>query len=342
VKKILSIAVLFVVMLSSCDEEFEIAAPYKSVSLVYGLLDQGDAAHYIRIQKAFLDGNKNALLMAQNPDSSELKNITVTMKEFSGTNLISSTVLTKVDLIAEGFPKDSGAFFNAPHFAYKYTHPLNSNYTYRLSILHDDNGKVDSAETPVIDQNFSVAQFNFASYQVDFSRTTNNATMDVNGIWPDAAKYLEAVLTLHYVDKALPSGVQTDKSLNIRIPAVVKTGPSFVAKLTKREIYMALANNLPKAEADLERYMDSATLTVYMGGEELYNYNNVEAVQGSGITADQIQVKYTNIKGENVLGLLNTRAKRERINIPVSNSTLDSLTTNALTADLNFVGRSDH
>ncbi|MBS1689466.1 MAG: hypothetical protein JSS96_12130, partial [Bacteroidetes bacterium] len=54
---------------SSCSEKFKVAAPYKSITVAYGLMDMSDTAHYVRIQKAFLDENKSAITMAQNPDS---------------------------------------------------------------------------------------------------------------------------------------------------------------------------------------------------------------------------------------------------------------------------------
>ena len=62
----LSLPVFF---LEACEEDFDITASYKDVTVVYGLLDLGDDTTYLRINKAFL-GDGNALLMAQVEDSS--------------------------------------------------------------------------------------------------------------------------------------------------------------------------------------------------------------------------------------------------------------------------------
>jgi hypothetical protein len=39
---------------TSCETDFELNAEWKDITIVYGILNQNDTAHYIRIQKAFL------------------------------------------------------------------------------------------------------------------------------------------------------------------------------------------------------------------------------------------------------------------------------------------------
>ena len=56
-------------MLSSCSNDFEVSAPWKEVPVAYALLSPKDSAHYVRIEKAFLDPNVSALEIAQIADS---------------------------------------------------------------------------------------------------------------------------------------------------------------------------------------------------------------------------------------------------------------------------------
>src|SRR5437764_4127391 len=49
-------------LLASCSEDFTVGAPYKAITVVYGIMDVGDTAHYIRIQKAYYDENMSALV----------------------------------------------------------------------------------------------------------------------------------------------------------------------------------------------------------------------------------------------------------------------------------------
>ena len=71
------IASMIALGMGSCSEDFDIAAPYKDITVVYGLMNIGEPVQYIRIQKAFLDPNKSALEVAKIPDSNYYRNITV-------------------------------------------------------------------------------------------------------------------------------------------------------------------------------------------------------------------------------------------------------------------------
>ena len=73
-------------LVSSCSKDFKIDAPYKDITIVYGLLNISDTAHYIRIHKAFLDESKNALVMATTTDSIYYKNLSVTVYELKKPN----------------------------------------------------------------------------------------------------------------------------------------------------------------------------------------------------------------------------------------------------------------
>ena len=54
--------------LGSCSNDLEINAPWKDVTVVFGLLNKNETTHYIRISKAFL-GEGDALQFASQFDS---------------------------------------------------------------------------------------------------------------------------------------------------------------------------------------------------------------------------------------------------------------------------------
>jgi hypothetical protein len=56
--------------LMGCSTELDINAPYKDITVVYGLLNMRDSVQFIKINKAFL-GEGNAFDYAQIPDSNE-------------------------------------------------------------------------------------------------------------------------------------------------------------------------------------------------------------------------------------------------------------------------------
>ena len=59
----------FGLLLSACSNDFEVTAPWKDIPVVYAILSPQDTAHYIRIEKAFIDPDKSALEIARIPDS---------------------------------------------------------------------------------------------------------------------------------------------------------------------------------------------------------------------------------------------------------------------------------
>ena len=355
--KNLLLALLFLVSLvgmSSCSEDFEVAAPYKDVTVVYGMFDIADTAHYIRIQKVFMDQTKSAFVTSQIPDSSYFKDLNVHIKTISGTNVIADTKLDRVDMDLEGLPKDQGTFFTKPHFAYKFKSTLSPAYTYRLVITNVATGAVDSAETRVINNNgtpsdggFYVAElvpgtnFTLDLHRSAVSKITFNVKMPNNaGRDNSNPGYLEGYIRFKYVSEK--NGVMTDSSFVWNFASTTGIpGDNIKLETTVSSFMSTVATTLGPVGTDTKRYLDSADVFVWAANEDYYRYRQANQAQ-LGITADQIQPNYTNIRGKDVLGLFSNRAQRIRINIPYSKASIDSFIRSRVTAPLNFVGLATH
>ena len=66
---ILILPFLMVLYVVSCEEDFDINAPYQDITVVYGLIDQGQDSIFLKINKAFL-GDGDVMEMAKIEDSS--------------------------------------------------------------------------------------------------------------------------------------------------------------------------------------------------------------------------------------------------------------------------------
>ena len=51
---------LGLVVINSCNEKVKLVGNFQETAVVYGLLDQADSLHYIKINRAFI-GPRNAL-----------------------------------------------------------------------------------------------------------------------------------------------------------------------------------------------------------------------------------------------------------------------------------------
>ncbi len=336
-----------VCLLASCSEDFEIAAPYKSVTVVYGLMNMGDTAHYIRIQRAFLDEHKSSLDMAKIPDSNFYASLEVHLKEFANGTLLADNILPRVDLNDEGYKKDSGVFFNAPNYAYKSKRSLVPGNIYRLVVKNTVSGDVDSAETGIIDntasappQGFVVGQF-YDTYSLAFPAINDNDVFKLTTNIPNNSRIFEGIIRFHWVNKV--GSVQTDDSADWHFATSTWNGIDAGVQLatTQRSFYYFLRDNIGTAPTNTSRYIDSCDLFVWAGSNDLSNYQLINNTQG-GLTADQIKPIYTNMKGTNVLGIFTTRARREHHKASINDPSLDSLMYSPITRPLNFQGRSDH
>lgn len=356
-KKILLFALVAVFAMAGCKEDFDVAAPYKQVTVVYGILDQLDTAHYIRIQKAFLDQNKSAIDMSKESDSSYYTDIDVKMLEFNpgNGNLISQIKLDKVNMALEGYPKNAPAneqgFFTNPSYAYKFKKDLSPYNAYRLLITHAS-GRVDSSDvlrvvnsdsSKTAAYSFFVNDFAKTTYTLDFAKTTLAANeILISGKTPMNGYKLEGKIRFNYLEKNVVDNTQKRKYVDMYISSKSPTydqGATFQLSVPNKNIYSFLHDAIGTAPANTERYIDNCDVWVYAGSRELYTYQQVNLAQTGGLTGDQIKPNYTNMLGENSLGLLASRTYRFYTGAYINNTTLDSLKINPLTQPLNIKGR---
>jgi hypothetical protein len=336
--------------LASCNEKLNIAAPYKNITVVYGLLNRADTAHYVRIQKAFMDENQSAIDMAKIADSNFYNSLSVVVKELtSAGSLVTTIPLAKVDLAIEGFPKATGAFFNTPNYAFKFKHPLNAAYTYRLVITNTQTGNVDSANTNIINNDdpskFGIREWKSGLYQLSFEQVIReNGKMDETSFdadIPNSAGATELILRFNWTDSNIITGVSTKKyadfnsfSLSGNFNPGVSTNVTFITQ--NKNFYDFLADAMGKPEnANQYRFMDSCDMILYVAGIEYQRYRDLNSNKG-GVTADEIRPLYTNIKGKDVIGLFTTRTFTQKLQIGLTKDTRDSLRSNSITRDLNI------
>ena len=134
--------------ITSCDDKININADYTVTPVVFGLLDQLDSIHYIKITKTFL-GEGNNYDFAKVPDSSyfnqvdakviELKDGEVTGREWQ---LHDSTVFTKKE----------GVFYNPEQRVYVfYEKNLLGDHEYKLEAILNEGEYLIDATTTLID-----------------------------------------------------------------------------------------------------------------------------------------------------------------------------------------------
>ena len=333
---------LLLLSLSSCSEKFKVAAPYKNITVVAGLLDMTDTAHYVRIEKAFMDENRSALVMSQNPDSSYFPQLNVVIRMINNGVVAKTIILNRVDMALEGYPKDSGAFFTSPSYAYKFTDTLDPSYTYRLVIYNPRSGETDSAETPILNSDpsvFRVPRFQYISDTFSIARSTPGYNFFLSGYGPPNAVIFQAVMRFFYVDSSVIDGSVRLKYVDWQMgDAQASSNNAFVFQIPNIEFYSFLRDAIGPPASGIERYMDSMNIFITAGAQELYNYSTITNAQNVGLTSWEIKPLYTNMKGANVLGLFSSRVVIKYYRMHIDKESLDSLEANPITQLINIHG----
>jgi hypothetical protein len=170
-KKPILIITLVVALFSSCSTDVDIYADYKDITIVYGLLDQADDTSWIKVTKAF-SGPGNAILYAQNPDSSNY-NYKLDVKLTGVKNGIEMQNIT-FDTITKKNKKPGDSVFYFPNQLIYYTiEPINEEYKYTLTI----NKKSESlSSSTAIVHDFNISYPNrYINFMLDKDITWNSS-----------------------------------------------------------------------------------------------------------------------------------------------------------------------
>ncbi len=358
-KLIFPLIAIVAILFAGCSTKFNIAAPYKNITVIYAYLDMNDTAHYIRIQKAFLDQSKSALNMSQTPDSSFYANLNVKIKrlDFTDTTLIDTINLNRVDLNLEGYPKQPGVFFNSPNYAYKFTNKLDQRYIYRIVVTNLTTGQVDSAEAPIIDDriggNFACNYFASDTGKIDFSSTLPNKYFSFFCVYTPVANFsfenltsptvvAQAIIRFNWVDSDYTNQAMTSHYCDFDagyLPLDISTSTiQIFYKIYNTSLYSALSSGMGPNPEHIIRLLGKCNLYVYLGTQDFLTYQNNTLTQGVGLTGNEIEPVYTNIKGKDALGLFTSRGMQTGI-MTVGKETLDSLILSPLMARNNIRGR---
>jgi hypothetical protein len=124
--------IVLVLVLSSCIKDVDITAPGQETTIVYGMLDIKNTKHFLRIQKAFLDKNQSALVMAKETDSIYYPNIL----DVKITDLANGNTYTLNRFYGDtaGILKDTGIFSSSPNILYTFDASLNKDHRYILKV----------------------------------------------------------------------------------------------------------------------------------------------------------------------------------------------------------------
>lgn len=331
-----ALIVAFIAIFSSCKTDLNVNAPYKDTPIVYGLLNQNDSAHYVKITKAFL-GEADAYQMAQIRDSSDYGDVLdVKINEIVNENVTKTFNLERTLLKN----KQSGVFYSPEHYVYAFTTPitpLNPQAKYELKAFNKNLNTEISAVTDLVHP-FTIEKPSEAP-KATISYTSISNTTDLKIEWFSAinARRYNITVVFNYkeVDKSSGNIASYDTtsrniewSFNLK-SKTIKGGEKMLLIMTGDEFFGKIAEEVSLAPDHIERLVHTMDFNFSVAGEELNTYMEVnEPVTG----IVQERPEYTNVV--NGIGIFSSR-----LNKSVSNKGVSSGTAKYIKNDETTIGR---
>jgi len=311
--------------MSGCDNDVDINADWKEILVVYGLLDPLDSVQYIKVNKAFLNENENALKVAQNPDSLFLKDAKVTLLHInSGTTI----ELQRVNEI----PKQPGIFAQDPNYLYKTTAPILENEPYKLVV-----------ESPLTGQKVQAVTWTLRKARIEAPFKSSNPTFSLGAKfivisyvpgWNSYAYDIKMRVQIDEFNSEDTSYIQTrELTWNVITNYVVQrnTTAAVLHQIERESFMQFLASSMDTSRAVVRRFKH-ISVEYYGGSQNLIDYISVNE---PSIGIVQKTAEYSNIEGG--MGLFGSRCRQEIGTSNFEPASVGILQNNKLTAPLNFI-----
>ena len=339
-KKLLFLLPVLMLVMAACSNEFDVAAPWKEIPVAYAILSPRDTAHYVRVEKAFLDPDTDALQIAQIADSLYYpeNEIAVYLQPVNSSQLYQ---LRRVDGALEGHPRKDGIFAKQPNWLYKINASeltLMQGEKYRLVIKRTDGRPDITAETTIPgdfffrkpDQTLSPPVISFTPP----SQTIVEWRCDAN------SALFQIVFDIQYREENANGTLIKRDTLIWNAPFALNIenlggsanfrGEGLIAPA---DLYRFLKENIDSVANPPFRYFDDISITLVGGGKEIKDFQTISAAN-LGITGAEVLPSYTNLSEG--YGIFTSKNIQKLNGVRFTNPTVDSIGNNSITRHLNF------
>lgn len=330
-------ALLLLFSFSSCSTDFQLEADWEDIPVVYAFLSIQDTAHYIRVEKAFLEPGGDARAIAQIADSLYYDEDQISVRiEKTGTG--QSYLLERVNGDAEGYPREAGVFAAAPNYLYKIrAEEIDLEGGERIRLVIDRGEDLDEV-TAVTDMMGVVLPRNTSpGSPITFWPYIGNLNFSWSVADNDPSRIFDLRLFIHYleVNPAAPDQPER-KTLEWVVDREILRGSLSQDRFTvevRGESFYKFIGDAIEPTVTRERIFEGFDIQVASAGQELVDLNRVMDAN-TGITSSQAIPVYTNLSEGR--GIFTSRYVALREGLELKGEALDSLIGGIYTEALNF------
>ena len=310
-KLLLSLSLLAAVLgFNACSTDVDLYADYKDIPIIYGLLDASLDTNYIRINRAFsgssdnhIDATEVALIEDSCNYPGKLRAYIVKYRNAYGNTYVPTDDIIELDTITIN-NKEEGIFYSPRQKVYFTDQPLavnngSSKFKYKL-FVHKDNDTI-TAETGIV----GGEDFKVITQSLGFAVEESNRTGRILFTQADNAVFYDTKMVFYYWESH-NGGPFEQKALTYKFGAksideLNKDGNMFYVTYSENALFNMLRDAIGSDTVvnpnhpHVIRYFDKKpmTITIAAGGDELYNYIQVNQQTGFSQTVPD----YTNIFG---------------------------------------------
>ena len=283
--------------LTACDNELDLTSDWQDIPAVWGIVNASDSIHYVRVERAFLDPDRNALEVAQIADSIYYTDAVDVRLSVRGTG--ETFVMERVDATDLGLPREDGIFATDPNFLYRILDEeieLEGGEILEFTLDRNNGLAPVTAETTVlrpIDK--GINQSPAVTVGFEPGRDANFTFRP-----PSEAKVFEVVVEINLLewvpgnfDDAETRVVRWVLDGNVTNPNGSTDFQTVGVNVPGGEFYTVLANALDR-DADLRRRVVSLDYIVTGAGSAFREFSRVR-LANTGITAAQEVPTFTNL-----------------------------------------------
>jgi hypothetical protein len=330
--RLITISLLFLPFLYSCNKELNVNAEWTDITVVYGILSQNEDTTFIKITKAFL-GPGDALQFAKIQDSSLYPDkLDVRLEAWSGNLLVKTDSLFDTITIHTKKVGDSIFYYPDQLVYYCPTGKLDEDYTYKLKITNKKTGKVISSSTSLV-HHFEVDNPDPYIRSAEF---IPGKTWDVK--WEPAygGKRYQLLIRFHYYETTSTGTVEKSvdwivfNNYQVSDP-YEKTGQPITKTFNGDNFYTMVGIKIHIDHFVFSRVARRVDYIFSVASEDLNTY--MEVTEPS-LTIIQERPQFSNIT--NGIGLFASRYVNEVDSVVLSQRTLDMMHTDTITAHRGF------
>lgn len=331
--RIIAALAAFTLLIIGCSKELIVNAPWKDVSVIYGILDKTTDTNYIRIHRGYL-GDEGFAGGNNEPDSLYYKEPNVKIEYYLNGALVNSFDLVK----DESIELDSGFFTTEEYRTYRLDQPLQNLGEYKLVVEKSELGLNDVYATTPIVRDFGIDRPN-QNQRINYTA--------LNGLkiqWESTrnGRLYEVRTRLHYMEMSLANDKDTtvhsvDFVHSTRTSSGLTGGQAFVAVIDYDSYYRFLSSNIP-VDTSVIRFYRGTDIIISSAADEFTTYMNVNAPAN---TVVQDRPHFTNIMGGDGAnaGIFSSMNAAMNYRMELTDDSMDSLVQSMLTCDLQFADR---